>query len=237
MSKLQTVHGSRLTKARDVRPDSAVEQATGRWNRIGTSSDQGVWSAALAMGFAAFLMPVWFLAAGTVFGAHADGSPGHSIHVAHLATLLVAALVVCGGALAAWILARAPRLGRGAHRTALRWSAIASAIGAALLIHCCLNDMSGLSQDGLACLASLLPALFMAEVSIALPAISRNRHGVGVSRTGTLAWIGAGAGLMVVGTNPALWWLPLAVSSVGAYCTGLAAMRVWRHYEGRIVLA
>jgi len=238
VSKLRTVHGTRSTKARDVRPSEIVADAgSGSWNRIGSTSDQGVWTAALALGFASFLMPVWFLGAGTVFSAHADGSHGTSIHVAHLATLVTAALIVCGGAIAAWILGRAPRLARGPHRTVLRWTAIASVIGAVLFINCCLNDIPGLSQDGVACAAAWLPALFMAEVSLAVPAISRSRHGVGMARLGTLAWLGAGATLMVVGASPTLWWVPLAVSLGGAYCTGLASMRVWRRYEGRIVLA
>ena len=238
MSKLQSGHRAKLSKARDVRPADSVAESTGAsFNRIGSSSDEGVWSAALAMGFASFLMPVWFLAAGTVFTAHADGSHGNSIHIAHLATLVMGALVVCGGAFAAWILARAPRLARGAHRTALRATAIGCVVGAVLFINCCLNDLSGLSEDAVACAAALLPAILMAEVSIAVPAISRNRHGAGVARLGTLAWLAAGATLMAVGANPAAWWLPLVVSLGGAYCTGLASMRIWRRYEGRIVLA
>lgn len=221
-----------------MRPeDSPAESTIGSFNRIGSSSDEGVWSAALAMGFASFLMPVWFLAAGSVLTAHADGSRGNSIHIAHLATLVMGALVVAGGAYSAWILARAPRLSRGSHRAALRAIAIGGVVGAGLFINACLNDLSGLAHDPVTCAMALLPAILMAEVSIAVPAISRNRHGVGVARLGTLAWLAAGSALMVVGANPTLWWLPLVLSVGGAYCTGIASMRIWRRYEGRIVLA
>lgn len=238
MSKLQSSSGMRVSRTRDLRASDAVDAPIAqRGNRIGASSDEGVWTAALAMGFAAFLMPVWFLAAGTAFGAHAGGSRGQTIHVVNLIVLIAGALVLCSGAGAAWILARAPRLVRGPHRSALRWSAIASLVGAILFINCCLSDFTGLSRDTVACATAILPALLMAEVSIALPAIAKNRHGAGIARAGTAIWVAAGASLMVVGANPALWWLPLAVSLFGAYCTGIAGMRVWRHYEGRMVMA
>ena len=77
----------------------------------------------------------------------------------------------------------------------------------------------------------------MAEVSIALPAIARSRHGVGIARFGTAIWVAAGSSLMAVTADPSLWWLPLVISLFGAYCTGIAAMRVWGRYEGRIVMA
>jgi hypothetical protein len=238
VSKLQSANGNRALKARDARvSDTPLESSAPRGNRLGASSDDGVWTAALAMGFAAFLMPVWFLAAGTAFGAHAEGSRVQTIHVVNLIVLLAGALVLCSGAGAAWILARAPRLVRGPHRSALRWSAIASLVGAILFINSCLSDFTGLARDGVACATAILPALLMAEVSIALPAIAKNRHGAGIARAGTAIWVAAGASLMVVGANPGLWWLPLAVSLFGAYCTGIAGMRVWQHYEGRIVHA
>ena len=110
-------------------------------------------------------------------------------------------------------------------------------VGAILFINSCLSDFTGLARDGVACATAILPALLMAEVSIALPAIAKNRHGAGIARAGTAIWVAAGASLMVVGANPGLWWLPLAVSLFGAYCTGIAGMRVWQHYEGRIVHA
>jgi hypothetical protein len=29
-----------------------------------------------------------------------------------------------------------------------------------------------------------------------------------------------------------MWWLPMAFAVAGAFCTGTAAIRVWRRYEG-----
>lgn len=238
MSKLQSAHGVKLSKVRDLRPsDAMADSGSPGWNRIGSSSDQGVWSAALAMGFAAFLMPVWFLAVGTVFGAHGEGTHGGTVHIVHLATLITGALILCGAAIAAWLLGRAPRLARGPHRSAIRWTAIAAAVGAVLFINCCLTDISGIGSDAIAWTTAMLPALLMAEVSVALPVITKNRHGVGVARLATLGWIGAAASVVAAAAMPTIWWLPMLVSTIGAYCTGIASMRVWRHYEGRLVQA
>lgn len=221
---------SRVTEA----PSSAPRR---RGGRIGAPSDEGVWTAALAMGFAAFLTPLWFLAAGSILGSSAVGSGTRDLGASKLLILIAAGLVLAWGSIAAWVLARAPRLVRGPHRSALRWSAIATLVAAVVFMHFCFRDAAGLAHDGLACASAALPALLMAEVSIALPAIARSRHGVGIARFGTAIWVAAGSSLMAVTADPSLWWLPLVISLFGAYCTGIAAMRVWGRYEGRIVMA
>jgi hypothetical protein len=235
---LQSTQGIKTAKARDVRPSEAPSERPRRsWNRIGQTSDQGVWTAALATAFMAFLTPVWFLAVGTAFGSQGDGSYVRSVHAVQLATLLAGALILWGAAGSAWILARAPRIEQTGHRTMLRWCAIASVVSSVLFINCCLDSATGIASDGVAYAAAIVPSLFLAEISVALCAIARNRHGSSVGGFGGLAWMCAGAAVVLVGAMPWIWWLPLAVSTVGAYCTGMAAVRVWRRYEGRMVVA
>ena len=238
MSKLQSAQGIKTAKPREERPESVSSRAVrSGWKRIGETSDQGIWTAALAVAFMAFLTPVWFLAAGTAFGSYGEGSYVRSVHAVQLSTLVAGALVLWGAAGAAWILARAPRLEGKGHRSYLRWSAIASVVASILFINCCIDSATGLSGDAIAYATAVIPALFMAEVSVALCAIARNRHGSAVGGWGGLAWMCAGASVVLSGFLPDLWWFPMAVSTVGAYCTGVAAVRVWRRYEGRMVAA
>jgi hypothetical protein len=34
---------------------------------------------------------------------------------------------------------------------------------------------------------------------------------------------------------PSIWWMPCMLAVAGSMCTAAAAVRIWRHYEGRIV--
>lgn len=236
MSKLQTASGIRVHKARDVRPDAvASAEPTSRRNRIGTASDQGVWSAALCLAFVAFLMPVWFLGVGAVFGASAAGAASPSVHFAQIAIVALGAVIVWCGSGASFLVSRAPRLAGGPHPGGLRWTALATAVASALFINCCFTDLGGIRGDVVAYAGAVLPALLLTEVSLAMPVIARNRHGVSVGWYGAYAWLATALTTVGAGFAPEVWWLPTATAMVGAYFTGMASVRVWQRYEGRIV--
>ena len=236
MSKLQATQGVKLSKVRDVQPEAvAPSAAVARGSRLGRASDEGVWTAALAIGFCSFLAPVWYLGVGTAYGAGADGTYGRTIHVVQLTLLIAGGLVMFAAAFSAWMLARAPRLEGRIHPTLLRCCAVGAAIGAAVFIRCCVNDVAGVTDDTLAHIASFLPTALMVSVSLALPGVSRGRHGVSIGRLAVLPWLAAGASALSVGIHPTSWWLPAALATAASYFTGTAALRLWRRYEGRIV--
>ena len=238
MSKLQSVQEIFSANVpAERRPEQSDPPRRRSRNRIRAASDSGVWTAALAMAFAAFLMPVWFLAAGLALGATGAGSSNLGASPVQVATLVMGGLVFACTAATAWRLGHAPRLAGTHHPTALRWGAIAGLVGVVLLIHCRLTQSGGLAEDGIACATALLPVLLLAEVSMALPAITNNRHGVEAGWIGASAWAAAGMGLLLVASGVLPWWVPLAVSMFAAYWTGLSAARVWQRYEGRMVRA
>lgn len=236
MSKLQATGVIKVHKARDVRPEEAAsaEPARSR-NRIGAASDQGVWSAALCLAFVSFLMPVWFLGVGAMFGASAHGGSGARIQFAQLAVVVLGAIMVWCGAGAAFLVSRAPRLAKGPHPSWLRWTSLAAAVASALFINCCVTNLGEIRSDLVAYAAAAMPAVLLAEVSFAMPVIAKNRHGVEVGWYGAWAWIAAAATTVAVGFAPETWWLPTVIATVGAYFTGMASVRVWQRYEGRIV--
>jgi hypothetical protein len=204
-------------------------------SRIARASDDGVWTAALFLALVAFLIPLWFLAVGMALTADSGATDGSRIPLVVFLGL---------GCVAVWFavrssisLARAPRLGRGRHRVTLRRLAFIAGLLACVFLHRFIYNAAGLSSDILAYAGAVAPAVLLAELSFALPAIAKHRYGTEIGSTGGVAWVAVAATVVAIGFAPSFWWLPTVIALVGAACTGTAAVRLWRRYEGRIVSA
>ncbi|MFM7133024.1 MAG: hypothetical protein ACKO0W_01765 [Planctomycetota bacterium] len=205
-------------------------------SRVARASADGVWTAALFLALVAFLMPLWYLGVGTAIAASA-GEGAEASRVWQIVLLGFGCVAVWFGVRSSFILARAPRLGRGHHRATMRRLAIATGVLALVFLQRFVANPEGLSSDILAFAGALAPAILLAEASVALPAVAKGRHGTRIGSIGGLAWTGVAVAVVAVGFAPALWWMPTVVALGASACTGLAAVRVWRRYEGRIVTA
>jgi hypothetical protein len=201
--------------------------------RVERASDEGVWTAALFLAFVAFLMPLWFLGAGSALSSDAGASDGS--RVAQIVLLGLGSVAVWFGARVSVILARAPRLGRGYHRNTMRRLSIVAALLAAVFLHRFIYNAAGLASDVFAYIGAVAPAVLMAEVSFALPAITKHRHGAEIGSVGGIAWAAVAGAVLVSGLVPSLWWLPTVIAVAASAWTGAAALRIWRRYEGRVI--
>jgi len=204
-------------------------------SRVERASDDGVWTAALFLALVAFLIPLWFLAVGmalTTDPAAADGS-----RIPQFLFLALGCIAIAFAVWSAISLARAPRLGRGRHRATLRRLAIVAGVLACVFLHRFFSNAAGLAGDILAFAGAVAPAVLLAELSFALPAIAKHRYGTEIGSTGGVAWVAVAATVVAIGFAPLFWWLPTVIALVGSACTGTAAVRLWRRYEGRIVSA
>ena len=223
---------SERAEADELVPNSMRVQR--RKSRIERASDAGVWSAVLYLVLVAFLMPLWFLGVALALASPAVEPAARTLQVVLLALGTVATwfgLKLC------FTLAGAPRLGRGPHRNGLRWVPILAGVLSVLFLHRFIYNGADLASDPFALIGAIAPALMLVEISWALPSIAKRRYGTAVGTPGGLAWIAAGIAVVAVAFMPGIWWLPLAVSVIASVCTTLAAVRLWRHYEGEIVTA
>jgi hypothetical protein len=201
--------------------------------RLMRASDDGVWTSALFMSLVSLLMPFWYLGTGSALST--DAALSSATRVPHIVQLGLGSVAVWFAVRSAFILARAPRLGRGHHRITMRRLSVAVGLLAALFLHRFVYNSDGLASDPLAYIGAMAPAVLMAEISFALPAIAKGRHGTEVGTRGGVAWIAVALTTPLAGLVPSSWWTALALSVFASACTGLAALRVWRRYEGRIV--
>lgn len=236
MSRLQRMSLNRAAIKEDaeeaLRPTLRVNRRKSRTER---ASDAGVWISALYLAVVSCLMPAWFLGVGL---ALANGGGVEAATVARggqIALLGLGTVATWFGLRACFTLSNAPRLGRGPHRTAMRRVPIVAGVLSIVFLHRFVYNAPALASDFLAYVGAMAPAVLLSEVSWALPAISRRRHGTLIGAKGALAWGAAGFSLIPAGFAPGLWWLPVACALAGSICTALAAVRIWRHYEGEVV--
>lgn len=217
----------------ELRPTLRVTRRKSRRERAG---DQGVWLSALFLAVVACLMPAWFLGVGL---ALADGGGGATPtgRVMQIALLGLGTVAAWFGLRACFTLSNAPRLGRGPHRNAMRRVPIVAGVLSVVFLHRFVYNGPALASDFFAYVGAMAPAVLLSEVSWALPAISKRRYGTLIGLKGGLAWAAAGFSVALAGFVPALWWLPAACAAAGSACTALAAVRIWRHYEGEVVTA
>lgn len=218
----------------DLRPTLRVTRRKSRRERAG---DQGVWLSALFLAVVACLMPAWFLGAGLALADGGGASAMPTGRAMQIALLGLGTVATWFGLRACYTLANAPRLGRGPHRTAMRRVPIIAGVLSVLFLHRFAYNGPALASDFFAYIGAMAPAVLLTEVSWALPAISKRRHGTLIGLKGGIAWAAAGFSIVLVGFMPAMWWLPVACAVVGSACTALAAVRIWRHYEGEVVTA
>jgi hypothetical protein len=204
-----------------------------RKSRFEIASDQGVWIAALYLSIVASLMPVWFLGASLAITAGAPDASASSVSERGTRIILLAL-----GTVATWfairvaiVLSRAPRLGRGHHRKTMRYGAVAAGALSIVLLARFVYADGPLGGDALAFIGALAPAVLMAELSFALPAITKGRHGAAIGTLGGYLWAFASIAMLCLGAVPAVWWVPFVFAIGGSCCTAPAALRVWRHYE------
>ena len=208
-----------------------------RKSRIERASDAGVWTASLYLAFVAFFMPAWFLAVGLAFSHDGTAATRPSADPVQIGLLGLGTVATWFGLRASVTLSNAPRLGRGPHRSAMRRIPVVAGALSVLFLHRFVYNSAALPSDFLAYLGAMAPAVMMSEVSWALPSISKRRYGTAIGSPGGYAWALAGASVIAAGMSPVSWWVPSACAGVGSACTGLAALRIWRHYEGEIVTA
>ena len=205
------------------------------------AQDQAVWTSSLFLAFVAVFVPLWFLGTAMAIATGGDPSvPGSGIEpsvtsrAVQIALVAVGALSVWSGIRVSLKLAGAPRLQNGSHPSTMRALGFIAGATTLLFIQRFMYNTNGLGSDTLAYIGAVAPALLMAELSFALPAITRRRHGAAIGGFGGIAWVATGCAIVAVGVAPTLWWLPMAFAVAGAFCTGTAAIRVWRRYEGNV---
>jgi len=218
----------------DLRPTLRVTRRKSRSERAG---DQGVWLSALFLAVVACLMPAWFLGVGLAFAAGDGEGATPTAHAVQIALLGLGTVATWFGLRACFTLSNAPRLGRGPHRTAMRRVPIVAGVLSVVFLHRFAYNAPALASDFFAYVGAMAPAVLLTEVSWALPSISKRRYGTLIGLKGGLAWAAAGFSIVLVGFMPMVWWLPVACAAAGSVCTALAAVRIWRHYEGEVVTA
>ena len=204
-------------------------------SRNARASDDGVWIASLFLSLVAVLMPIWFL--GTALAFVGDSASAASVgavvsDAAQIVLISIGSVATLCAVRVAWVLAAAPRLGRHHHRQTLRYGAIAAGALALLFVQRFIFVEGSLSGDLFAYFGALAPAMLMAELSFALPAITKRHYGTAIGSLGGFAWMLASISLMCVAVVPAVWWMPALFAAGGSVCTAVAALRIWRHYEG-----
>lgn len=218
----------------DLRPALRVTRRKSRSERAG---DQGVWLSALFVAVVACLMPAWFLGVGLAFAVGGGEGATPTARTMQIALLALGTVATWFGLRACITLSNAPRLGRGPHRNAMRRVPIVAGVLSVVFLHRFAYNAPALASDFFAYVGAMAPAVLLSEVSWALPAISKRRYGTLIGLKGGLAWAAAGFSVVLVGFMPAMWWLPAACAAAGSACTALAAVRIWRHYEGEVVTA
>jgi hypothetical protein len=239
MSRNETLRTIQSLQEQDARREASSDAATprrARRERTATerAGDEGVWIAALFAAFVSFTVPAWFLGVGLSLAKGTELASTSGLQIAQIVTLGLGAIAVGLGVRSAWVLARAPRLASGAHGGMMPKLALACGILALVFLHRLLTADAAGGLDLLALIGAAAPALLLAETSFAIPTITRGRYGASIGTPGGMAWAFAGISVLVVGSAPSLWWLPFVCAIAGAACTGLGAMRVWRHYEGHL---
>lgn len=226
-------------KLRDSDGAAAAVRPTGNRSRsrVERARDEGVWTAALFLSFVSALMPAWFLGSGLAMSSGHGPDASVNSHAFQIVMIGLGAVAVWFGARVSLLIARAPRLSRGNHRTTLQRLPLVACVMSILMLHRFVYNHDGLSVDALAYIGAIAPAFMMAALSFALPAITKHRHGAGIGAAGGLAWLAAGVATVAVGMLGEGWWVPAACAAVGAYCTGVASVRVWHRYEGEVVTA
>jgi len=212
-----------------IEPAIAGQAGSRRKSRIAQASDEGVWTATLLLAFVALLAPVWFLGVGSALAA--SGGEGGAARVPQIVLIGLGCVGIWFAVRCSVILSRAPRLGRGHHRKTMRYGAVAAGALSIVLLARFVYADGPLGGDALAFIGALAPAVLMAELSFALPAITKGRHGAAIGTLGGYLWAFASIAMLCLGAVPAVWWVPFVFAIGGSCCTAPAALRVWRHYE------
>jgi hypothetical protein len=215
-----------------LRPTLRVQRRKSRVERAG---DAGVWMSALYLAFVACLMPAWFLGVGLALGQGSGAQVDPMARGVQVALLGLGTVATWFGLRACFTLAGAPRLGRGPHRVAMRRVPFVAGALSVLFLHRYVYNAPALASDFLAYVGAMAPSVLLAEVSWALPAISKSRYGAAIGTKGGAAWGLAGCAVVLAGFAPAFWWVPAVCAVAASVCTALAALRIWRHYEGEVV--
>jgi hypothetical protein len=236
MSKLQRMPLSRAVISEEddqaLRPTLRVSR---RKSRIERASDAGVWTSALYLAVVACLMPAWFLGVGLALADGGGAGAATTERGMQIALLGLGTVATWFGLRACFTLSNAPRLGRGPHRNAMRRVPFIAGVLSVVFLHRFVYNAPSLASDFFAYVGAMAPAVLLSEVSWAMPAISKGRYGTMVGLKGALAWAVAGFSVVLAGFVPGFWWLPLTCAVIGSACTALAAVRIWRHYEGEVV--
>ncbi len=198
-----------------------------------TASDAGVWTASLFLAFVAILMPAWFLGVGVSFGSSEVAST--TMQPARVVPLGLGSVAIWFGMRVSLILAKAPRIKGKKHSSMLRRLWWFTAPLSVLFLLRFVYNSSDIAHDPWAYLGAVAPALLMAELSFALPAIGKHRYGTDIGAWGGMIWSAVGANTVMLWAIPSIWWMPCVLAVAGSMCTAAAAVRIWRHYEGRIV--
>lgn len=206
-----------------------------RKSRAERASDGGVWLSALYLAVVSCLMPAWFLGVGLALADGGGAGSGAAERGSQIALLGLGTVATWFGLRACFTLSNAPRLGRGPHRAAMRRVPIVAGVLSIVFLHRFVYNAPALASDFFAYIGAMAPAVLLSEVSWALPAISKRRYGTLIAAKGALAWAAAGCSVILAGFASSFWWIPVSCAVAGSLCTALAAVRIWRHYEGEIV--
>ena len=220
--------GSRAA-AVSVRTSRAGSRGTSRVARAG---EEGVWMAALSLGFVSCAMPAWVVGAALVL---AGGEATALSHAMRLALIAVGAVAVLAAARTAVVLSRAPRLGKRHDRRTLRYAAAGVAVLTFVFVWQCVSVGTSFEGDVVMGVAAAASAILMAVLSLALPVIGGGRHGTAIGGIGGYLWFAVALALLLILAAPGIWWIALLLSIAAAGCTAPAAVRIWRHYEAAAI--
>jgi len=191
--------------------------------------DESAWTAALGLSCVSWLMLAWIVGAAL---ALAGGYDGTYALLRRIALLVIGAVATAIAVRAAFIIAQSSRL-RALHdpRTLRVLGVAAIVLGTLFFVQFLALDTVGGVDISLA-LTAIGPAVLMAELSFALPAMAHGRFGTTIGGAGGYLWVLSAIALVGVAVVPAIWWMAPLLGAGAASCTAPAAVRLWRHFEG-----
>ena len=234
MSELKAVE--RSTTGRDAR-HSPNPGAARVWNEHHAgASDDGAWTSALVAAAASLAVPTWILGAGAAFARTGELATGPIPRALEVALIVLGAIALVCCARAAIGFGLAPRLRVSSHRLRLHVGAALATAGVLLFLQRALWGGPELIFDPLALLGAVLPIFFLADLSRSMSLVAKGRHGTGIGAGACCTWLGAASLLSLTAIGWSFWWLPALVACGAAACSAIAGTRVWKHYEGDVVI-
>lgn len=220
-------------------PQAAVAHASERiWNKRDTAqADRGVWVSALVAGSAALAVPAWVLGGSSLLVRLQSSDGAVALHMHEAFLLLVGALALAFCAHAAFRLGYGRGLSVTAQCLRLRIGAVVTALAMAATLLLSLHGVSSTIPTLLAALCLVLPLVFMADLSSAFSRIGDERVGADAGERGAWMWISVLAVIALMGTGLVPWWSAGPVACAAAVLTASAGLRIWRRYEGEVVMA